>query len=99
MQNGRVGGISLGRGGEAVALTCSHCNWMCSQGTVSRPHVLAECLQQQPFSLRELCTAVRNRGNSACGKHKVCRLWIESCLKGTCRCWQALEIGSEHADV
>lgn len=30
-------------GGEAVALTCSHCNWVCSQGMMSRPPVLAEC--------------------------------------------------------
>lgn len=58
-----------------------------------------QCLQLQPSSLLQLCSEVRNRGNSVCGKHKVCRSQIESSCKGTCRCWQALEIGSQHADV
>lgn len=91
VHNGRVGG-------EAAALPCSHCSWVCSQGVESRP-VCCQCLQPQPFSLPELCSALRSRGNSACGKHKVCRLWIESSCKAACRCWQALEIGSQHADV
>lgn len=47
----------------------------------------------------ESCAVHWGTGNSACGKHKVGRSWIELSWKGTCRCWQALEIGSQHADV
>lgn len=47
-----------------------------SLGVESRPAVLA-LLGAAALSPWELCSAVRNRGNSACGKHKVGRLWVE----------------------
>lgn len=96
MQNGRVGGTGLGRGWKqwlSLAHTVPGCVPGCGVQASCAGTVLAALFPQ------ELCSAVRSRGNSACGKHKVCRLWIQSCFKGTCRCWQALEIGSQHADV